>query len=133
MTLLPLFANTQSGTGGVLSESAIGGRVEGLRLDPVNLIRVMPASAKKARRTRHVVVAGREDPMIRVQLNGQPKALNDYSPNPLTVEKLVSLLKLNSTHIAVAVNFQVIPRSQFPQKTIRDGDAIDILQPTAGG
>lgn len=71
--------------------------------------------------------------MIRVQLNGQPKALNDFGADSITLEKLVRLLKVNSKNIAVAVNLNVIPRSQFSGVVIQDGDAIDILQASAGG
>lgn len=67
--------------------------------------------------------------MIRVQLNGQPKAIDDC----LTVERLVSLLQLKSSNIAIAVNFDVVPRSEFPQKKIKDGDKIEIIRPVAGG
>ena len=71
--------------------------------------------------------------MIRLQLNGQHKALSDLSNDCVTLEKLIGLLKINSQNIAVAVNLSVIPRSQFPQTVIKDGDAIDIIQPVAGG
>ena len=71
--------------------------------------------------------------MIRVQLNGKPKSLNDTCNDSITVEKLMGLLQINSATIAVAVNLSVIPRSQFPRTVIQDGDAIDIIQPTAGG
>ncbi|MDO8519535.1 MAG: sulfur carrier protein ThiS [Deltaproteobacteria bacterium] len=71
--------------------------------------------------------------MIRVQLNGQHKALNDSTGDSITLEKLVGLLKVNSKNIAIAVNLSVIPRSQFPRIVIKDGDAIDIIQASAGG
>lgn len=67
--------------------------------------------------------------MIRIKLNGQSKALDDC----LTVDQLVSLLKLNQPNIAVAINYDVIPRQDFPEKKIKDGDEIDILRPVAGG
>lgn len=67
--------------------------------------------------------------MIRIQLNGHSKALDE----PLTVERLMGLLKINSSMIAVAVNYDVLPRSEFPSKKIKDGDKIDILKPTQGG
>ena len=71
--------------------------------------------------------------MIRVQINGKPKALSDSSSDSITLEKLVGLLQVNSKNIAIAVNLCVIPRSLFPRTVIKDGDAVDIIRPVAGG
>ncbi|MBI2340503.1 MAG: sulfur carrier protein ThiS [Deltaproteobacteria bacterium] len=67
--------------------------------------------------------------MIRIQLNGQPKALDDA----LTIERLVQLLQLKSPHIAVALNYDVVPRQEFQKVTVKDGDKIEIIRPVVGG
>jgi len=72
---------------------------------------------------------GGKIPLIRIKLNGQSKALEAA----LTLDRLLHLLELQSSNIAVAVNFDVIPRSEFPKKTVKDGDSIDIVNPVAGG
>ena len=67
--------------------------------------------------------------MIRIHLNGQPKALEDST----TIERLVRLLELKNPHIAVAVNYDVVPRSEFQKITVKDGDKIEIIRPVVGG
>ena len=67
--------------------------------------------------------------MIRIQLNGQSKALEDS----LTIEHLVRLLELKNPNIAVALNYDVIPRSEFQKVTVKDGDKIEIIRPVGGG
>lgn len=67
--------------------------------------------------------------MIRIQLNGQKKALEEA----LTINQLIRILQINTPHVAVAINYDVIPHSEFPTLKVKDGDKIDILQPTQGG
>lgn len=67
--------------------------------------------------------------MIRIHLNGQPKALEDST----TIERLVRLLELKNPNIAVAVNYDVVPRSEFQKITVKDGDKIEIIRPVVGG
>lgn len=67
--------------------------------------------------------------MIRIQLNGQKKALEEA----LTIDKLIRILQINTPHIAVALNYDVVPRSDFPTIRVKDGDKVDILKPTQGG
>lgn len=67
--------------------------------------------------------------MIRIHVNGQPKALEDST----TIERLVCLLELKNPHIAVAVNYDVIPRSEYARLVVRDGDKVDIVKPVQGG
>lgn len=67
--------------------------------------------------------------MIRVELNGESKALE----NTYTLEHLIRLLNLKNPNIAVAINFDVVPRSQYSLKTVKDGDKIDIIHPVGGG
>ena len=67
--------------------------------------------------------------MIRVKLNGQPKALEDS----FTIERLIRALELKNPNIAVAVNYDVIPRAEFTTRTVKDGDKIEIIKPIGGG
>ncbi len=67
--------------------------------------------------------------MIRIHLNGQHKALEDA----LTVDQLIRCLQIKNPNVAVAVNYDIVPRSQFPDHKIKDGDKIDIVEAKAGG
>ena len=67
--------------------------------------------------------------MITIQINGQSQIFNEA----MTIENLISHLKFNRTHIAVALNFDVVPRAEFSKIKIKDGDTVDILHPSQGG
>lgn len=67
--------------------------------------------------------------MIAAHVNGEPVTLDDGT----TVESLVAERATGAGGIAVAVNLDVVPRSAWPEKTIRDGDRVEILQAAQGG
>lgn len=67
--------------------------------------------------------------MIRIELNGEPTALE----SPANLEELLQKLKLDSANLAIAVNQQVIPRSQRAETTLKDGDRVEIIRAVAGG
>lgn len=70
--------------------------------------------------------------MIRIQLNGQCKTLD----TSVSVKDLLQLLNKElkkQSSVAVAINYDVIPQSQYESKKITDGDQVDILHPVAGG
>lgn len=67
--------------------------------------------------------------MIRIYLNGESKVLHES----LTLDKLVTLLKIEYKNIAIAHNYDVIPKSELCKTQIKDGDQIDIIQPVGGG
>ncbi len=49
------------------------------------------------------------------------------------VDALLGELEFQGTHLAVAVNYDVVPRGRWAETTIKDGDAIEILTPRQGG
>ena len=67
--------------------------------------------------------------MLNISING----------NNSEIEKAVSLLKIIEQYktgngpVAVAVNGEFVPRSQYSTLTINDGDLIDIVSPVGGG
>lgn len=67
--------------------------------------------------------------MIAAHVNGEPVTLDDGT----TVESLVAQRVDENGGIAVAVNLHVVPRSAWAEKTIRDGDRVEILQAAQGG
>jgi len=64
-----------------------------------------------------------------VEVNGRPVAL----PAGSTVAALVEELGFAGRRVAVAVNREVVPRSQYPGRTLEAGDRIEILQAVGGG
>lgn len=66
--------------------------------------------------------------MISIHLNGEEKKL----PHPVSLQELISQIETPSA-IAVAVNLEVIPRSEFKKVEIRDKDRVEIIRPVGGG
>ena len=49
-----------------------------------------------------------------------------------TVESLIKHLEL-SGRLAIEINQQIVPRSEFSARTIADGDVIEIVHAIGGG
>ena len=50
-----------------------------------------------------------------------------------TVDSLLSELDYEGTHVAIAVNFDVLPKSRWADTTLKSGDEIEIITPRQGG
>jgi sulfur carrier protein len=66
---------------------------------------------------------------IEIRVNGEPRAV---APS-CTVAGLVEALGLAGRRVAVAVNREVVPRSQLPSRALAAGDRVEILQAVGGG
>jgi sulfur carrier protein len=66
---------------------------------------------------------------LEIQVNGEPWTLAAGS----TVAALVDALDLGGRRVAVAVNRDVVPRSEFAHRTLAAGDRVEILQAVGGG
>jgi sulfur carrier protein len=51
----------------------------------------------------------------------------------LSLTELVRQVSDRSTGIAVAVNSEVVPRSDWPHTAVADGDRIDVVTAVQGG
>ncbi len=65
---------------------------------------------------------------MRVIVNGEPREINAAS-----VDALLGELEYEGTHFAVALNFDVLPKSRWADTPIRTGDEIEIITPRQGG
>lgn len=66
---------------------------------------------------------------MRVTVNGVPAQLAE----DVTVADLVAERAGGHDRVAVARNGDVVPRSSWTQTRLLDGDALEVLAPTAGG
>ncbi|MBS3786326.1 MAG: sulfur carrier protein ThiS [Gammaproteobacteria bacterium] len=64
-----------------------------------------------------------------VYVNAEPHALD----KPMTITELLDQLQIKPGRIAVAVNRQVVPRSEYSSQLVQADDQIDIVQAVGGG
>jgi thiamine biosynthesis protein ThiS len=64
-----------------------------------------------------------------VTLNGKEKEF----AAPLTVRELLEALDLDSTRVAVELNLEILPRDQFSEKLLKEGDRLEVVQFVGGG
>ncbi|MBI4374713.1 MAG: sulfur carrier protein ThiS [Deltaproteobacteria bacterium] len=67
--------------------------------------------------------------MISVRINGEEKEIT----TPQTVRELLKFLKIQNRSIAVAINNEILPRSEIDTRQICHGDQIEVVQPVGGG
>ena len=65
---------------------------------------------------------------MRVTVNGEPREISASR-----VDALLSELDYEGTHFAIALNYDVLPRSRWAETALRPGDAIEIITPRQGG
>jgi thiamine biosynthesis protein ThiS len=67
--------------------------------------------------------------MIAVTVNGKPRQLD----GPMAVPALLESLDISAKRVAVAVNGEVVPRSDWPRTTVSEGDAVEVVRAVGGG
>jgi sulfur carrier protein len=65
---------------------------------------------------------------MRVTVNGEQREIAAQR-----VDALLSELEYEGTHFAIAVNFDVLPKSRWAETSLRPGDEIEIITPRQGG
>ena len=65
---------------------------------------------------------------MRVTINGEQREINASR-----ISALLSELDYEGTHFAVALNYDVLPKSRWAETAINNGDEIEIITPRQGG
>jgi sulfur carrier protein len=65
---------------------------------------------------------------MRVTVNGEPREIASHS-----VDTLLGELDYEGTHFAIALNFDVVPKSRWTETPLQAGDQIEIITPRQGG
>jgi sulfur carrier protein len=65
---------------------------------------------------------------MRVIVNGEAREIASSS-----VDALLGELEYEGTHFAIALNFDVLPKSRWAQTALKNGDEIEIITPRQGG
>ena len=65
---------------------------------------------------------------MRVTVNGEERDIHASH-----VDALLSELEYEGTHFAIALNYDVLPRSAWATTPLNSGDEIEIISPRQGG
>jgi len=65
---------------------------------------------------------------MRVIVNGEQREIVASS-----VDALLAELDYEGTHFAIAVNYDVVPKSRWSETPLNNGDEIEIITPRQGG
>ena len=65
---------------------------------------------------------------MRVIVNGEAREIASER-----VDTLLSELEYEGSHFAIAVNYDVLPKSRWAETALKAGDEIEIITPRQGG
>ena len=65
---------------------------------------------------------------MRVIVNGEQREIASGS-----VDALLGELEYEGTHFAIALNYDVVPKSRWADTALKGGDEIEIITPRQGG
>jgi sulfur carrier protein len=66
---------------------------------------------------------------MQLRINGEKREFLSVS----VISDLLNQLGYEANKIAVAVDGEFVPRSQYSSRSVHDGEAIDIVAPVQGG
>lgn len=66
---------------------------------------------------------------MEITVNGKSLQIQDDT----SIQKLLDTLALGQGRIAVELNEEILPRSQFPIQVLKAGDKLEIVQAIGGG
>lgn len=97
------------------------------------LHRCLPANVDNCQ-TGHVFVYNFDSRLsntndMNILLNGEPRPLN----NGTQLAQLVRDLGLQDKRLAIEINREIIPRSQYANTELKNGDTIEIVHAIGGG
>lgn len=64
-----------------------------------------------------------------LQLNGESRTF----PDSLTLAALVEQLGMKADRVAVELNLEIVPRTQWQDTQLKDGDKLEIVHFVGGG
>ena len=67
--------------------------------------------------------------MMNVTINGEARNLDAGT----SIEQLITLLGLQGRRLAVELNLDLVPRGEYAQRLLKDGDVVEIVQAIGGG
>jgi sulfur carrier protein len=65
---------------------------------------------------------------MRVIVNGEQREISSAR-----IDALLGELEYEGSHFAIALNYDVLPKSRWAETAIKSGDEIEIITPRQGG
>ena len=65
---------------------------------------------------------------MRVIINGEQREISSAR-----IDALLGELEYEGTHFAIALNYDVLPKSRWAETALKAGDEIEIITPRQGG
>ena len=65
---------------------------------------------------------------MRVTVNGEAREIRSSR-----ISALLSELEYEGNHFAIALNYDVLPKSRWAETALKSGDEIEIITPRQGG
>ncbi len=69
---------------------------------------------------------------MKIQINGEDRNF-DAAPVPFTLSALVEMLGMKSDRVAIEVNREIVPREQWSETHLSEGDRLEIVHFVGGG
>ena len=66
---------------------------------------------------------------MQIRINGAAEVV----PEDSTLSALLERLKLAGKRLAVELNGEIVPRSTYPQRRLKENDVLEIVQAIGGG
>jgi sulfur carrier protein len=66
---------------------------------------------------------------MHIILNGEPREIPDGS----TAGQLLETLQLAGKRVAMELNLDILPRTEFDSQPLREGDRVEIVHAIGGG
>ena len=67
--------------------------------------------------------------MIQITVNGESVEIE----SPMTVEQMLETVDVPPNYLAVEVNAEVVPREEFGDHVVREGDEVEVVTLVGGG
>lgn len=67
---------------------------------------------------------------MKLYINGQEK---EFNKDKLNISDLVKILEIKAPNFAVAVGYNVIPKSEYDSYELKEGDKVEIVHFVGGG
>jgi thiamine biosynthesis protein ThiS len=70
---------------------------------------------------------------MNVTVNGKPREIDSPASGEVDLPSFLRAFDVNPRLVAVAINGEVVPRSEYEAARVREGDALEIVRMVGGG